>query len=548
MTMRANSSGYFPNFIGPKMSRCFFILFIIALASLSVAQPKNFTQMEDADEHFDNGNYLFAIEAYKQELKKDPDNLKAKFRLGACYLNTRISREDAISYLEEVSRSPKIDADVWLYLGRAYHLDNQIDKAIESFEKFRAAKPKLGDEVVRYIQQCENAQKFMSRPANVTLQNLGKHVNSTEPDFNPYIDRDEMQLVFTSRRRENVGGKKIEVDGYRNSDIYTSSLVNGHWQDAKNAGRGLNSGLDERVVGMRSDGMEIYVYLDHIEKFGDIYTSVRRDPESEFAKPKPLDQVVNENIESAGCMSEDGTLLIFARRLSAEENSDLYFCRRLPNSKWGLPVRLPGNVNSVFNEDNPFLSEDCKTLYFTSDGHNSMGGYDLFRCTWDESGNTVSNPENLGFPINSTDDDRSICVTPDNRLAYISAYRPNGVGDLDIYRVRFEDKEPVVAIYTGNVFLGDTTAASRPKEYALAVIATNTVTGFEYTFVPHRKSGRFVMALPEGTYEVTCQMKGYQKHSEVLVVTDMGKRNLERDKHITLQKSKPGSQSKSPSK
>src|SRR5690606_37157144 len=137
---------------------------------------------------------------------------------------------------------------------------------------------------------------------------------------------------------------------------------------------------------------------------------------------------------------------------------------------WAVPVKLPDIINTEYNEDCPYLSQDGQFLYFASEGHNSMGGYDLFRSKWDQETNTFSEPENLGYPINSTDDDRSICVTADNRLAYISAYRPNGIGDLDIYRVKFNNAEPVLAIYTGKVFMGDTVAAHQPKNYALDVI------------------------------------------------------------------------------
>src|ERR1041384_4764411 len=168
-----------------------YTLLLIICASLSYSQPKSFTQIEDADEHFENGNYLFAIPAYRAELKKDPDNLKAKFRLGVCYLNTRVNREEAIPYLEEVAKSPKIDADVWFYLGRAYQVNNRIDQAIASYEKFRTLKPKQEIEVLRFLEQCRYAQKFMSKPANVTLQNLGKAINSEDPDYNPFIDRSE---------------------------------------------------------------------------------------------------------------------------------------------------------------------------------------------------------------------------------------------------------------------------------------------------------------------------------------------------------------------
>lgn len=530
------------------MTRSSALLVLASLVIFSVAaQPKGFTQIEDADEHFENGNYLFAIKAYQQELKKDPDNLKVKFRLGISYLNSRVSREESIPYLEECSRSEKAEPEVWYYLGRAYHLNNRIEEAKTSYSKFIALRPKECEDAKRFLEQCHNAEKFMQDPANVTLQNLGKDINSDEPDYNPFINRFETFLVFTSRRRDNIGGRKIEVDGYRSSDIYQCVMDQGNWQPAKNAGRGVNTNLDEQVVGMRSDGLEMYMYIDHIDKFGDIYVSTRKDESSEFSKPKFFEGPVNEKIETSGCVSDDGSPLFFARRIDVNGNSDLYMSRWIPGGRWALPVRLPDIINTPYNEDFPFLTQDGTYLYFASEGHNSMGGYDLFRSRWDKETNTFSTPENLGYPINSTDDDRSICVTPDHRLAYISAYRPNGFGDLDLYRVRFNNAEPVIAIYTGQVFMGDTAKASQPKSYNLSIIATNSSTNDEYTFVPRAKSGRFVMALPAGDYQITAQLKGYQKYSEKIHVTDMGAINAERTMNIILKKSAPpGSGVKSP--
>ncbi len=512
-----------------------FILVTCFLSTLIRAQPKNFTQIEDADEHFDNGNYLFAIPAYQNELKKTPDNIKVKYKLGICYLNTRISREEAVNYLEEASKSPKVDQEVWLFLGRAYHLTNRIEEALTAYEKYRSLKPKFAADASRFIEQCENAKKFMQKPADVTVQNLGKQINSEEPDYTPFIDREEMFLVFTSRRKDNIGGKKVEIDGYRSSDVYQCEMENGNWSAARNAGRALNTNLDEQVVGLRSDGLEMYLYIDHIDKFGDIYVSNRRDEKSEFMKAKKLDETVNEKIETSGCMSEDGNYMFFARRQSVGDNSDLYLSRKLPNGKWGVPTKLPESINTPFNEDFPFLSIDGETLYFASDGHNTMGGLDLFKTSWNKKADTFSPPVNLGFPINSTDDDKSICVTRDNRLAYISSFRPNGFGDLDLYRVKFSS-EPVIAIYVGKVFMGDTVTAHQPKSYAVNIIVTDKVSGYEYTFVPHTKTGRFVLALPAGEYELSTQAKGFQKYKEDLIVTDMGRKNLERHKNLTLKK------------
>ena len=518
-----------------KIKRLAIFIFLLCNTFLFAQTGIVKTDIADADEHFKHNNYLMAIPIYKAELKKDPKNSKIKYKLGICFLNTRLSRQDGVVYLEEAAKDPKMEEDVWLYLGKAYHLTGRIDDAIATFGKYKKINPK-NTETDRYIEQCKNAAAFMAKPTNVTFQNLGKDINSEEPDYYPFINKDETFLVFTSRRKENFNGQKVEMDGYRSSDVYQSTLVKGAWTPAKNAGRGINGNLDEQVVGLRSDGLEMYVYLDHIDKFGDLYVATRKDALADFSKPKIFDPLINEKIETSGCLSEDGNILFFARRDKLSDNSDLYTCKKLPNGKWALPQKLPETVNSKYNEDLPYLSYDGQTLYFASDGHNTMGGYDLYKTTWDQKTNTFSKPENLGYPINSTDDDKSICVTEDNRLAYVSSFRPNGFGDLDIYRIKFNSTEPVSIVYTGQVFMSDTADASQPKNYSTSIIVTNTQSGYEYTFVPNSKTGRFVMSLPSGKYKITIGAEGYAKYEEELVISDMGLAADEKVKNFILKK------------
>jgi hypothetical protein len=493
------------------------VLFFYTTAFSQLNRP-----IDKADEHFDNANYLMALPIYKSELKKDPNNGLLKYRLGICFLQTRVNHSQAITYLEECSKNPRADEDVWYYLARAYHLNNKIPEAITTYKMYKTFKPKNIAGIDRRIAQCENAMKLLKIPSNVTFQNLGKEINSDEPDYLPFINKDETVLAFTSRRKDNIGGKKIEIDGYRSSDIYLSTSENGYWTTAKNAGRMINGSLDEQVVGLSADGLEMYVYLDHIDKYGDIYVSNRKDFESEFPKPKIFLPSINEKFESSGCLNEEGNILFFARREKQNEQSDLYFCRKLPNGAWAVPQKLPDNINTPYNEDSPYLSYDSKTLYFASEGHNSIGGYDLFKASWNQEANTFSNPINLGYPINSTDDDRSISVTPDNRLAYVSAFRPNGFGDLDIYRVRFINTEQRTRIYRGRIFLGDTIIKNQPRNYAITLIAANEQEGIEYTFTPNSKSGKYVMGLPAGKYRISISSMRYEDFEEILEVSDIG--------------------------
>ena len=514
------------------------ILIILCLSISLFSQTKSKKKdIDDAHEHFKHKNYLMAIPIYKAELKKDRDNKKIKYNLGICYLNTKINREESIKYFEDYSNESGADEEVWINLGRAYMLNNRIEDAVAAFEKFKNAKPKDADKVKRYLENCENAARFISGPANVTFQNLGKEINSDEPDYYPFVSADETVLAFTSRRKENVGGKKVEMDGYHSSDVYYSKIENSNWTKAVNAGKSINGGLDEQVVGMRPDGLELYLYLDHIDKFGDLYVSARKDQTTDFPKPKLCDPLINSKVETSGCLNEGGNIMVFARRDNINANSDLYVCKKLPNGKWGPAQKLPATINTPYNEDFPYLSNDCAILYFASEGHNSMGGFDLFKTEWNVEENTFSAPQNLGYPINSTDDDRNICVTPDDRVAYISAFRPGGFGDLDLYRIKFNENDQISKIFVGQVYLGD--SLKKPKNYVVSMIVTNAQNKVEYNFTPHSKTGKFVMSLPAGFYKLTIVSQGFLDYKEEITISDFGKIDIEKNRNFTL-KPKPG--------
>jgi tetratricopeptide (TPR) repeat protein len=515
----------------------YIIIFFALTLNVFSQTPKNGgVTLDDADEHFSHTNYLMAIPIYKAQLRENPQNFGIKFKLGVCYLRTRINREESIKYLEDYVKNPKYDEEAWIHLGKAYMLNDKIDEAIKAFEKYKTLKPKKESDVARLLENCNNAKALMQRPINVTFQNLGKEINSDDPDYYPFINEDETFLTFTSRRKDGIGGKKVELDGYHPSDIYFSKVENGKWTKATNAGKIINGMYDEQAVGLKSDGLEMYVYEDHIEKFGDLYISSRKDLSSEFMKPKLCDPIINEKVETSGCLSEDGYTMFFARKDKLSENSDLYVCRKLPTGKWGQPQRLPDVINSKYNEDFPYLLNDGVTLFFSSEGHNSMGGYDLFKTTWNPETNVFSKPENLGYPLNTTDDDRNICVTPDDRVAYVSAFRPGGLGDLDIYRVKFNDHDQLNKRFIGKVFMEDTIPAHQPKTFVASIVVTNKKTKKELLYSPHSKTGKFVLSLPVGKYVVSVTADGYHEYTEEITVSDIGRVDMEKKKNFILQK------------
>lgn len=508
------------------------IIVVIILSFFNtLAQSSKRYDIADADEHYKHKNYLMALPIYKELLKKDKKNASIQFKIAECYLNTNINKTEAIKYLEFCTKEPKVESIVWLNLGKAYRLASKLDDAIATFEKYLEQEPKKKKEVEREIEMCRNAKKLMLNPVNVSFTNLGKEINSEFADYYPWITDNENLLVFTTRRKGKTSSR-LEVDGYYASDVYISNLENWKWLPAENIGIKINSSLDEQVVGLKPDGSEMMIYIDHIDKYGDIYTTTKKN--GAWIKYTPLPEHINSKFEHSASINADGNTLFFVRADKRGEQTDIYMCRKLPNGKWGMPFLLGPEINTEYHEDFPHLSPDGVTLYFSSEGHNSMGGFDLFKSVWNPEENTWTKAENLGYPLNTTDNDRSISLTADNRAAYISALRPGGQGDLDIYRVRFNDVDQKLTLYLGNISLGD--SLNQPKEYIANILAINATTNEEFSFSPNPKNGKFVIALPAGSYDITVSSDGYTDFTDKLVVSDLGLPISEDKKNYKLNK------------
>lgn len=499
------------------MKTCLYTFILFLVFTNVFSQTAKHYDIDVADEHFEHKNFLTALPIYKEILKKDKNNVELQYKIAQCYLNTNINRTESIKYLEFCSKEPKMVTEVWLKLGTAYRLADKLDDAIGAFEKYKELEPKKKKIADREIEICNNAKTLMLNPVNVSFTNLGKELNSEFADYYPFVSQDENFLAFTTRRKGQTASRP-ESDGYYASDVYTSKLADGKWMKAENIGTKINSGLDEQVVGMTPDASQLLIYIDHIDKFGDIYYSTKKS--GAYVKYLPFPEHINKKIEHSGSISADGNTLFFVRANDKDDQTDIYICRKLPNGLWSEPFKMTESVNTIYNEDFPYISSDGITLYFSSQGHNSMGGYDLFKSVWNEENNTWSPAENLGYPLNTTDDDRSISLTPDNRIGYASALRPGGQGDLDIYRIRFNDVEQKMKIYLGSVQLGD--SLHQPKEYSVNIFVINSKTNEEFTFVPNHNNGKLIMALPSGYYDIVVSAEGYEDVKDKIVVSDLG--------------------------
>ncbi len=456
-------------------------------------------------------NYLEAAKELKKHLKVDPKDSKALFHIGLCYLNSNIDKTAAISYLEKCRETEKADKETLFYLSIAYSHKYDFDKASEIMKEYIASPGKNLEEANKILKGYAEAKEIYDNPQDVTFVNLGEKINSVDPDYNPFCSKDEKMIVFTSRREEGKGRR--EFDGYYPSDIFITKYDGFRFANAKAAS--LNSSFDESCVGIHDDGSEMYLYFDNISEAGEIYYS--KQSGGGFSKKKKITEGVNDekSIETAASISSDLNTLFFAsNRDGGLGGLDLYMTRKLPNGKWAMPQNIK-SINTPGHEDFPTLAADGQTLYFCSDGRGGLGGYDLFKSTWNSETNEWSEPQNLGYPINTSYHDKVISFTADGKHAYVSQVREEGYGDFDIYRITLNERNINPALFALDI--QDAVTSENVKDYIVYVYDESDEIVGEY---PSNGGKTIFLALNPGKYLLEIEADGYQFSEQNLKVSD----------------------------
>ena len=486
-----------------------------------------------ADDAYEVGNYIDAVNYYEELVEKMPDDQEFNLRLGMSYLKTFKDPLFALDYLLRAENLGKVDEEVYLAIAKAstFHLD--YDQASVYLNKFIEEggvnrKNKLLIEKLKTDYQA--ARDLLKYPVDVDFVNAGDKINSKHPDYHPFITKNGGTLFFTSRRKSKPGDKP-EFDGYFPSDIFVSRLTPDGWTESERLPQPINTPYDEQIVGITNSGDSIFFYIDHVNEFGDIYISARQV--GMYADPQALEVVNSQAIESACSTSEDrNTILFSSSRDGGFGELDIYMIKKLPTGEWGEPMNLGPEINTPFSEDFPTLSGDGETMYFCSNGHPGMGGYDLFFSTWDSQNNVWTKPQNVGYPINTPFDDKTISFTAEGNMAYITAIRPEGKGDLDIFEVRFNRKETEDPA----IFLINIPKAAEVNGGAPEIIVKNEFDETIGKYLPNKITGRYVMALYPGKYFLYVDAKEFQPYTEVLVVNNYHTRQDQNVKIIKLEK------------
>lgn len=482
---------------------------VILLSILSVVSA--FSQTEEklkslfveAESYFLFEEYKDALPLYQRLNVSEPDNYNVNFKIGLCYLNDIYQYPKSLSYLEKASSGIKKDAKVnsfkeknappeaLYYLGNAYRMNNRLSDAIKAYQEFKLIlDPDIYDAALvdEQIAACKIALDQQKTPMYFIADNVGEGINDRFEELNPVVSGDEKVIAFT---------RKLQFY----DAVFCSRKVNGKWSEPVNLTQSFGVDGNTYTTGISYNGDELYVYRsDNFD--GNIYVSKYKN--GIWSKLEKLNGNINTKFwESHASISKDGKTLYFtSNRDGGYGGLDIYRSERKRGGDWGPAVNLGPVINSRFNEDTPFFTEDGKTLYFSSMGHYNMGGYDIFYSRLDNG--QWTKPENIGYPLNTTRDDLFLVPVSDGAFAYYAKYdTDNTFGMMDIYKLEvFTELHPRKFILNGNVRVDGSNPAY--SKYTATLINRKTGKVFDQTHL--NEDGTYSLNAQSGEFDL--QIKG----------------------------------------
>ena len=389
----------------------------------------------------------------------DTTFLKANYEAGYLHLLT-IGKDLGVKYFLRVYRQdPAYRFDLEYWIGKSYQFGMDFDNAIDFYNRYKEklaskstyqGKDKTPMEIVdKSIVECMNGKEFVAHPGTFSIVNIGREINSEFEDYGPVLNEQENEIIFTTRRRDGNLNQNVAEDNKPFEDIFTARKNNGAWSYATNIGDRINTPFHDSNLALSADGKTLYILKD--EGGGDIFYC-NQLPNGTWGPPVPLPGIINSSFEEKSIsISKDGKTLYFSsNRPGGFGGTDLYRATKDSKGDWSNVKNLGPKINTEFDEEGPFIDYDLVTLYFSSKGHKNMGSYDIFKATYDLKKNVWSEPENLGYPINTPDDDIFYITSSDGKRAYYSSVREDGLGYTDIYIITtpegMKDVEPITPV------------------------------------------------------------------------------------------------------
>lgn len=485
------------------------------------------------------GSYLKSLNYYLEAYEYNKTNPELNYKIGVCYIES-VEKNASLEYLQKAyDAKPEVASDIKFYLARALHHNYKFDEAITLYKEYKSENPSASKTVDKKIEECENGKILVKNKVDVIIDNVSI-INSKYKDYSPLITADGEKLIFTSRRENTTGAQIDPFDNQFFEDIYFSKSKENKWNMPRNIGSPLNTESHDATVGFSTDGQKMITY-----KGGDLYTSNLRG--RNWSKPKSFPKTINsKELESSACFSYDGKTLYFVRGRSADpatSNGDIYFSTLDENGDWSEAQKLDATINSPYDEDAVFMHPDGKTLFFSSKGHNSMGGYDVFKSELQENGKW-SKPENMGYPINTPDDDIYFVLTANKKIGYYSAVKEDTKGYHDIYQITFLNGTKNLILNSEDNLIASIASPSSETSIdkstrltivkgvikdngsgeaieAVIEIIDNETNEVVYRTTSNSETGEYLVSLPPGkNYGMAIKKDGYLFHSENFDLVD----------------------------
>jgi outer membrane protein OmpA-like peptidoglycan-associated protein/tetratricopeptide (TPR) repeat protein len=495
------------------------------------------------------GHYKNAIDFFVKANDFNPNNAELNYKLGVCYLSS-IEKYKALPFLEKAFKlDPNVNPELDFYLGRAYHLEMKFDDAITAYSRFQKVASQNPDPFVLEdtklrITQCYNGKKIVEEPIRVFIDNLGDNINTKFNEYGAVVSADESVIVYTARRPNSTGGKIDPGLNENFEDIYLATKnEDGTWAPSKNLGESVNTDNHDANSGISADGQKFLIYLGKSNN-GDLFESKLEG--DVWSKPESLGKNINtkDYHESSACYSPDGKSIYFVTdKPGGKGNHDIYISHLDEKGNWGEATNLGGMINTPYNEEGVFMHPDGKTLYFSSEGHTSMGGYDIFKSVFDEKTKVWGKPINLGYPVNTPGDDVFFVTSASGRRGYYTSMGKDSKGLRDLYVITFLGPEKPMILNNEDNLLASVAAPIREtviapvvevKEAQLTIlkgvitdaltkdvleaeieIVDNTANVTIATFKSNKSTGKYLVSLPAGkNYGIAVKKEGYLFHSE----------------------------------
>ena len=495
---------------------------LLAPTASSFAQGESTTftwKFEEGNKLMEEKLYNQSAEIWDQLVQEQPDNANLNYKLGYCYFHSFNQKHKALPYLEKAAaqrstgyggfntagydpfdvREKNAPVEVDYYLGRAYHLNGEYDKADGSYQKFLDGADKgheLYPMAVRGKEQTANARKLIADPKPYQISNVGKVVNQDHPDFSPVLSVDGNALFFTSRRVRPDSSNSGVIDpvaGLPFENIYVSYKDReGNWQAPELLNINPPEGGHLASVNVSADGQTLFIYRDDGGD-GNLYES--RLVGELWSDPVLIGSDVNtKSWETHAAITADGSTLYFVSdRKGGSGGRDIYRVVKLPTGEWSKAQTIGNVVNTPYDEDAVFIHPNGRTMFFASKGHNSMGGFDIFTTEMQEDGSWTP-PVNIGVPLNTVDDDVFFVTTADGRRGYFSSDKIGGYGEKDIYFVDLPEEMEAEGLTVLKGFIIPPPGTTLPPSTILYV--TDKATGEVKTYKPRQRDGVYVVILP----------------------------------------------------